>query len=319
MRLHQKPSLWGLGAISFKNSYMVKAAVVILMLWAVWAGSLFYINHALQKWAAQQELEVSVRSLHFYWFPMAFPGITFRDVKVRNKDARASVHHFYAKHISIQPDFLASLRQYFKEYKLDVKIENIKIIFSNKDFLESDRAACTIECKKEVYQIPYFMVEPVRLTLGPASTTPLPNGKPNPQGAHLILYQVKGEAEYQEPGNQLKLGIEAPPASLQMPSGKTYAIEGKGNLKFLDTPSKGKDDPGVRGEIKFTIYNLPNFLRHLYQARLISNLVKNLGEIIGHFLSYEVLFVHQKEMDIDPVTLSLTFQKSGLYIGPVKI
>ena len=217
----------------------------------------------------------------------------------------------------MQPDLFSLFKHYLKGYKLSLNIENLKIRLASGDVLESDKTGSNIEYESDVYKITDFKAEPVRLILTPNSTTLKEDDTPNPDGSHLIIYQVKGKGEYVSTQDQLNLFLEVPPASSQMPEGKTYAVKAKGGIKFLDTSSH--KDPGIRGKITFTIDNLSNLLQHLYQARIISGLVKNLGTLVGHPLSRKDLFTRQKEIFTDAVSLDLTFQPDGIYIGSVKL
>jgi hypothetical protein len=82
---------------------------------------------------------------------------------------------------------------------------------------------------------------------------------------------------------------------------------------------KNPADPGIRGKIIYTIDNFSNFLHHLNQASLISNIAKNLGTIVGYPVPRIDPFTEQAEIFTNAVTIEMTFKADGIYAGPFKL
>lgn len=304
----EKPTL----KIFFKTSFPFKVFTGLFVTGLFLGGAYFYIKASLVEWCQEQKLEVSVKGMHLHWHHVGIPGVSFEEVNVKNNDPKASTRHIKAKNLSIQPYFFALFQNYLTGYKFILNIENLKIDLKSQDSIEGDKVTSDIRYKGGIYEIDNFKVEPLRVRLGPASTTRMDNGEINKQGAHLIIYQIIGEAQYLLEKNLLHLYLQVPRASQQMPEGKTYSIQAKGGLTFVK--SHQEQDPGARGKIKFTIDGFSNFLRHLYQAQIISGLVKDLGSIIGYPMSREDLFSHQKEIFTNAISLDLIFHQEGFEI-----
>ncbi len=221
------------------------------------------------------------------------------------------------KQLSIQLNLKVCWQYYLKGYQIDVQANELTIKSSPGLTIKAKQLSGCLMYSHHVYKAKNLNTDYVQLDLPEAYSTPATTSHHTASPAHLIIYKIFATAEYSVLTNHLKVEASIPSAHRQMPKNRVYSLKTAGEIHFLSEvtppliPAKGK--------FTFTINHFSHFLRHLYQAKMISSLAANLGTIVGYPITKEALFNQNKEIFTNAVTLDLKIEDKGIYIGPLKI
>jgi hypothetical protein len=307
--------------LRFLLNYKIWA--IFLVISSVWIGIPRYIKHSVEKFTQQHELEIDIDSIHFNWRIWKLPSITLNKIDIKNKGIDPTFTHIKAKDILIEPNYSEFIKSYCRDYIFLLKITNLKVLLINGSNLEADSISSNLAYRNNMYHINNLNIHPFRIKLDSKHSSCKKNDKEETCEGRLIISAINGKGQYNSLARELEIYLNAPPASTRGPEGTAYSLQAKGKIKFLGLMpyqyAKNPEDPGVRGKITYTIDNFSTMLHQLHQAKLISTLAENLGTIIGYPIPRVDPFTQQTEIFTNAVSLDMTFERDGTYIGPMKL
>lgn len=318
-----KPHLRKVVALRFLHysRLVIKIFLVIGIALLSWEGAIGYVKNFLKKWSEENQVEVQAERWSIQW-DIPKPRLIFKNVAVKNKIPWDSFQKLFIKEVALDFKPFTMFKSGFKVYEIFVECKEVKLEEKSKSYARTKQCSFFFIGNYPLYKIKRIETETVNVALTQEYTTIPDNPNNQPFFAHLFLYFILGELEYHALQQILKLELRIPRAVNQMPKNATYDVHINGYLHFLDMPfplPPRKTPIPLKGLIKITINNFSHFLGHLYQARVISSLVDNLGSIVGYPVSKEDIQLGKKEIFTNAVTLNLNVHPDAIDIGGFKI
>lgn len=286
-----------------------------------WMGLITYVKSSLQKWSDEQQIEMHAEGWNIGWRTKN-PALIFKNITVKNHVPWESFQKLYIEEMALEFKPFTMLKNYFRAYEIFTRCKGVKLEQKSKNYAQIKQCNFLFVGDVPLYKIREINAEMIDIALTQEYTTIPDNPDNRAVFAHLFLYSIVGDMQYHASQHTLKLDLYIPRATNQMPDTAAYDVHAEGPLHFLDIPfplPPKKTPIPIKGLIKITINNFSHFLSHLYQARVISGLVDNLGSIVGYPVSKEDIQWGKKEIFTNAVTLNLTVQPDSVAIGGFKI
>lgn len=299
----------------------IKTFLIIGIIILSWECAISYMKYFLKKIGDEKQVEVQADKWSIRWHTQK-PQLIFKNVTIKNKIPPDSFQQLFVEKVILEFKPFSMLKEHFSIYEIFATCKGIKLEEKSKSYAEVKQFNFLLIGNYPLYKIKEIKMEMINIALTPEYTTISDNPDNQSTFAYLFLYRILGEVEYHPLQQLLKLDLHIPQAINQMPKNTTYDVHANGYLYFLDMPfplSPKKTPLPLKGLIKITINNFSHFLGHLYQARIISGLVDNLGSIVGYPVSKEDIQVGRKEIFTNAVTLNLNVSPSAIDVNGFKV
>jgi hypothetical protein len=294
----------------FRKSWLFNTSVVLTVILCLGIAGGIYACYQLEQWLKEQNATIEVKSWKPSFSGLNFPSVVIDKAIIKFKNPQSVIKDAQFNKAVIGINLGLTLRSFLTAGALSVKIEDIKVGFSDQTYMKSATVSGHIIRRWNIYELQDLLIEPFQFGVQQYQEESHHNDL-----LHLILYCIKGKLNYQIDSQLINLFLEVPQANLQMPEGKSYALQAKGELQVLNQENAKVP---VKGEISLQVQSLFNFISHLHSVGVIQGIEKNLAMVLGELLPSKHV-TNQKANKEKDVMLKVKFQADGIYIGPLKV
>jgi len=298
--------------LAFKLSFVFKLISILAVVFLLfWMGGI-YVHYQIKQWLKEEMATIEIDS----WRPslngFLSPSLVIGRTVIEFKNPQTSLEKLEFSKAIIELDIISTLKHFMFPGIFPVKMQGLKVDFKDQTYIKSEKIGGRIAKKWNSYEFDNISVEPFQFGVFEYQ----PENK-RYQLDHLVIYRIKGKLNYQIKSQLIRLLLEIPEASLQIPEGKGYSLKAEGELQLLEQ----KDAPvPVQGKINLEIKQLFNLLSYFHPIGIISSVEKNLDAIQGKSSAVEGFSLnHIKEEKEENITLKVKFQPNAIYVGPLKV
>ncbi|MBY0282137.1 MAG: hypothetical protein K2W94_08305 [Alphaproteobacteria bacterium] len=298
--------------LGFKQPLVFKLiSILAIVLFLFCLGGL-YVSHEVKQWLRKEKATIEMSS----WLPSLnwpiSPSLHIGKTTIVYKNPQTSLEKIEFTKAIIDVDLLALFKNFFCSVTFPVKVDNLKISFKDKTYIKTEKTDGHIKRKWNSYDIDNLLIKSFQF-----GVYEYQEPTQSYQLAHLVIYDIEGKVNYQINKQLIRLVLEVPEATLQMPEGKSYSLKAEGELQLLNQEDVRLP---VKGEMFLQVKSLFNFISHLHSVGMTQAVEKNLATVLGESLSTkDATNSHVSEEKRKDVILKIKFQPNAIYIGPLKV